>query len=629
MKKIPYYVYLLLALVVIAGALLLYEGDLLWKIQNTTLFLTSSVFFNEQMLVPGGLLVWCSTFFTQFFYYPWLGVLLLCAWWWLLMWLTKRAFRIPDRWSGLLLIPVGLLLLTIVDMGYWIYVLKLQGHPFVATIGTTAVAALLWAYRCMPAKHYIRTVFVFLVCAIGFPLMGAYGLAASLLMAIWSWRLKEHALIDTIVAILSVAAVPLFFYRFVFYQTNLANIYYAALPLYYVTEKHLAYYIPYYLLAAFFAIMAVMKPMSSKEPISPISPAKPKSPKGQKNQKNQKNQKSKVRIPKSFLVQTVVMVLLVAGVARYWFKDENFHHELAMQHSIDQLDWEGVLHEASRQECEPTRAIVMMKNLALGRLGLQGNEMFKHKNGSAAYNEPFGMRLMLISGSLMYYQYGMINYCGRLSTEMCVEFGWRPEYLKLLAKCAILNGEQQHARKYLNVLKQTLFQDEWAEQKELLVGNADAISHDAELGVVARMMHYDNQLSSDQGNIERFLMTRLSNSKYTGDPLFQEQALLATLWTRDINKFWQRFYDYIRLHPNEPMPRYYQEAAWLYAQLQERKDLENMPFDAGIKDTYKRFMEEAVRFDNAEVDVARDGLYPFFGETYYFDYYIMSQLPEY
>ena len=90
LKKIPYYVLWAIALVIIASALVLYEGHLLWKVQHTTLFLPTSLFFSEQMLVPGGLLVWCGTFFTQFFYYPWLGCLLLCLWWWLLMWFTAN-----------------------------------------------------------------------------------------------------------------------------------------------------------------------------------------------------------------------------------------------------------------------------------------------------------------------------------------------------------------------------------------------------------------------------------------------------------------------------------------------------------------------------------------------------------
>lgn len=190
MKRYISIISLLVVQAVIAGALLMYEGHLLWKAQQLNLFLYSSTFFEELMVVPGGFLTWLSTFFMQFMYKPWLGVLLLCAWWLLLTWLLKRTFRIPTQWTGILLIPIALLLLTIVDTGYWLYVLKLQGHFFVATIGTTAVAALLWAYRCLPDKYYLRTVFIFVVAALGYPLMGIYGLAAALLMGIWSWRLK-------------------------------------------------------------------------------------------------------------------------------------------------------------------------------------------------------------------------------------------------------------------------------------------------------------------------------------------------------------------------------------------------------------------------------------------------------
>ena len=64
--------------------------------------------------------------------------------------------------------------------------------------------------------------------------------------------------------------------------------------------------------------------------------------------------------------------------------------------------------------------------------------------------------------------------------------------------------------------------------------------------------------------------------------MFQEQALLATLWTKNTRQFWYRFSDYIRLHPEGPMPRYYQEAAWLYGQMEERPDMDLLPFDAGV-----------------------------------------------
>ena len=596
-----------IALAMIAGAMLFFESDQLWKVQEKNLFLCSTLYLKEQLVVPGGLLTWVGTWFTQFLYYPWLGVLLLCGWWLLLMTIIKRAFSIPDRWGIIMLIPVAILLLTNMDLGYWIYILKLRGHFFVTTIGTTAVAALLWGFRYIPGKYFLRTAYIVITCALGYPLMGIYGLAAALLMGIWSWRLtasRTEAVINSVVAILSVAAVPLFCYRFIYYQVNLSNILWAELPLFFITEEYHTYYIPYYILALFFVVLAITY-RADRQMAKPM---------------------------KKFhylACQTVIAILLVGSVYTFWMKDENFHHELTMQHRIANLDWQGVLKEAATQKDEPTRAIVMMRNLALSRLGRQGDDMFLYKNGSKAYAAPFGMRLMLVAGPLIYYQYGMLNYCNRLCIEMGVEFGFRTEDYQLLVNCALLEGDKPLARKYINILKQTIFYSDWAEQAEALLGHPELIAKDAEREPITHMLHYKNYLGGDEGNTERFLMQRLERSTYTDDPIFQEQALLATLWTKDINQFWHHFNDYIRLHPQGRIPRYYQEAAYLYGKITEQVDVDKMPFDRSVKDGFEHFMSAAADYDQQEVEVVRAGLSPFFGDTYYYDYYAMSNLPEY
>ena len=597
----------LLALVVIAGALLLFESDQLWKVQQKNLFLCSTLYFKDQLVVPGGLLTWVGTWFTQFLYYPWLGVLLLCGWWLGLMAITKRAFCIADRWAILMLIPVAILLIANMDMGYWLYMLKLRGYFFVSTIGATIVAALLWGFRCIPDKYYLRTGYIFVACALGYPLFGIYGLASALLMGIWSWRLsgsRTGAVVNSLVAILSVAAVPLFCYRYVYYQVNLSNVLWPQLPLFFITENHPTYYIPYYLLALFFVILAVTY-RADREGGKPM---------------------------KKFYYlacQTVIAILLVGGVYHFWMKDENFHRELTMQHRIANQDWMGVIEVAAEQQDEPTRAIVMMRNLALSRLGKQGDAMCLYKNGSKAYAAPFGMRLMLVAGQLIYYQYGMLNYCNRLCMEMGVEFGFRTEDYQLLVNCALLEGDKPLARKYINILKQTIFYSDWAEQAENLLNNPALIAKDAEREPITHMLHYDNMLGGDNGYTESFLMTRLVRSTYKDDPIFQEQTLLASLFTKDIKQFWYHFYDYADLHPNQHMPRYYQEAAYLYGKLEDNPEIETMPFDESVKSSFESFMTAASNYDNQTVEVCREGLYPLFGDTYYYDYYMMKNLPEY
>ena len=67
MKKYIAPIVWLTALAVIAGLLLGYEYHTLWKIQEQSLFLDTPLFFQQQMVVPGGLLTYIGCFLTQLF----------------------------------------------------------------------------------------------------------------------------------------------------------------------------------------------------------------------------------------------------------------------------------------------------------------------------------------------------------------------------------------------------------------------------------------------------------------------------------------------------------------------------------------------------------------------------------
>jgi hypothetical protein len=601
----------IVALAAIACGLLVYESDLLWKVQELNLFMNTSLFFRQQMVVPAGILTYVGTWLTQLFYNPWLGVTVLSGWWLLLLWLLKRTFAVPARWTALLLIPVALLLLTNVDLGYWIYMLKLRGQFFLTTLATVSVVALLWGFRSMPDKYWLRTIWLVLTGLVGYPLLGIYGLAATLLMGIWSWRLmaRGRAAIHTVIAVLLAIAVPLFCYRYVYHETNLANIYYAGLPVFFITEEYPWYYTPYYLLALFMLVMVCL----------------PIGVKGVKEVKEVKG--SKKWLP--WAVQAVALGAVAWGVVHFWYKDENFHHEVKMMHLIDQTDWEGVLQEAARQDDEPTRAIVMMRNLALSRLGRQGELMYEYRNGSKEYDSPFGMRQMLVNGPLVYYQYGLLNSCSRLCTEMGVEFGWRVEYIKLLARCAVLNNEQAVARKYINILKKTMYHKDWAVKTEAMLNNPKLIAQDKEMEPITHMLHFTDELDSDNGYVERYLMRQLANHSYSKDPIFQEQSLLASLWFRDSKTFWYHFNVYIHLHPNGPIPVAYQEAAYLYGKLEERPDLDKMPFSPGVKDSFEKFFQVFGQYEGMNAEDIRQQTGLPYSNTFYYNYYIMANLPEY
>ena len=617
----------LISLAVVAGLLLSYEKHVLWLVQEQSLFLDTSQFFSQQMVVPGGLLVYIGCFLTQLLYHPVLGVTVLCALWLLLMWLLRRAFMVGERWASLLVVPVALLLIANVDMGYWVYPIKLKGWYFDATVGVTVIAALLWAFRVLSAYRIWRRVLIVVTVAAGYPLFGTYAIAAAVLMGLWCWRLDKdrwQALVDCILAVLMVIAIPLLCYQYVYNQVNIANLWWTGLPIFKIIDEYPEFYVPYALLGACLLILTVGKwNTAAKQEQSAPSPVTTERKRTQKNSKKQKSSSKKYSGWWQTAIVIIVLAATVYGVNAAWMKDENFHHETAMKHFIEQTRWEDVLAEADKQQDMPTRGVVVMRNLALSRLGRQSTEMYRYRNGSKQPASPFPFQLSMMIGNLLYYNYGMFNDCHHMCVEAGVEFGWHVEQLKYMARCNLMNDEVNAMLKYTRLLKHTLFHGEWADNMEKLQ-KPELKRKDRETGPIMHTMHHYDNVGADHGYAEKYLMNHLAIID-CDDPEFQEQCVLATLWTKSSLHFWYRFKRYLELNPGKPVPRYFMEAAYLYT-TEEKKALFNMSFDEGVKKTYQEFIDQLPKYDGMDIDDVRSALYPRFGDTFFFDYYLMDDL---
>jgi len=600
MKHLKYIPVLLVvvALCVAAWSLLAYEDNLLWKMQELNLHMNTGMFFKQQMVVAGGLLTWLGTYFTEFFYHSWQGVIMLCAWWALLVWLSAKAFSVKAKWAVLLLVPVALLLATDMELGYWIYYLKLRGYLFVGTIGLTLAMACIWGYRQLPAK--LCSVAVVVAGIVLYPLLGAYGLLAVVLMGLLSCRRqdmkKTQKAVNCGLAILIALLVPVICYWTVYHQTNYDYIYLAALPVFMSDKAYLQYYTPFALLGIFYVMMTISVP-----------------------------EKWQKKAEKTFVwavCQVALFAVMVWGVQQFWYRDYNFEKELEMRRAMEQRDWEGMLRAAVNLKDEPTRAIVMMKNLALFRLGRQGDEMYHYKTGAKMPNAPMMVNMTQVVGRAIYYEYGQLNYCYRWCLEDGVEYGWRAEYLKYMTRCALLNGETEAAKKYIGLLKHTRFHKEWAETQEQFLLHPETMKDDKDYAIAKRLMQNIDHLGSDNGVSEMYLMNTLLDIN-TYDPLVQELTLLSALWKKDIDVFWPRFFNYAMLHKGEHMPKHYQEAAYLYGHLENKVDISPMPFDEDVVKSYNDFMQMAQRCSGMSEEQMKTAFYPMFGKTFYYEYFLI------
>lgn len=582
--KILPYLFPLLAAVLLA----VFESDFLYQLQEQNLFLHTPLFLGQQMVKAGGMLTWIGCYLTQFFFYPILGAGLLCLLWAFFMWLTKRAFHLSDDWSIMTLLPVTCILITITMLGYWVFYLKLPGHAFCATIGVIIAVGATWVYRLVPSRYGLSALYMALFAAVGYVLFGFYGLFAAMLMAVEArHRSRRYALADSIVAMAAIIAVPVVCYYTVYHETNIVNIYWAALPVFgHQGEWFMLWYLPYCFLFTSLVLLAF----------------RPAWPLGRWS-------------------RLAIVAVVVASLCLCWNRDDNFHRELSMSRSIEQRNWHEVLATAKGAKDEPTRAMCMMQNLALFRLGRQGEEMFCFPIGARRPNAPFSVRLVHTYGKMLYLQYGLPNYCYRWCMEDGVEYGWTVEKLKLMTLCALVSNEKAAAQKYLSLLGKTSFHKRWVRHIAQLMQHPQHIAAAPELAAILRMMQSDNYLTNDMSQAESFLLEHFSTTQ-SNNPWIQEQTLLAALQTKNAQLFWPQFFRYTESHRGQRVPRHYQEAACLFAHL-DNADTSRMPFDQQVRRDYEELAVTMNRCHQQGIPIAemRSYISPHLRNTYYYDYY--------
>jgi hypothetical protein len=202
-----------------------------------------------------------------------------------------------------------------------------------------------------------------------------------------------------------------------------------------------------------------------------------------------------------------------------------------------------------------------------------------------------------------------------------VEYGWDVETLKLMTRCALLNGEPVVAQRFVNMLKKTMFHKAWAKRYEAFIRQPKLMEGDAGLQTIARLMQTDDFLTADQAQIERFLMEHFTYAD-SREPLVLEQTMIAAMQTKELQLFWRTFYQYTELHRDQRVPRHYQEAAILYCHL-SGIETTHMPFDPLVMKDYRDFAATMLRCQQQGMDI--DRMKPLlrdrFRTTYFYDFY--------
>jgi hypothetical protein len=265
LKRLPLMAGLFFA-VLVWGLLNLFEHEFLFRVQELSLWLPTKVYFDERMLVPGGLMSYIACFLTQFFYYPILGSLIYVALLLVVQWLTIKVFRISARHALLALIPGVFIVCCSMEAGYWIFQIKTQGYVYSMLVGFLFTLS---AMRlCQMAKGCWRYPIVVAIATIGYPFFGFYALLALAGIAVGALREgKEGRGIVILLCVASAIVTPILYYS-VYVQTRFVNMYTMGMPAFEFSKRDLFTWIPYILLYLFPLVMPFIPLRQSGEAVS-------------------------------------------------------------------------------------------------------------------------------------------------------------------------------------------------------------------------------------------------------------------------------------------------------------------------------------------------------------------------
>lgn len=592
------------------------NADLMYFMQDRGWWNSTSLFFKDCISVPGGILAWAGSYLTQYFYYPALGCSMLILLWLLTFFVAKFSFRVPREWSFLLFIPLSALLCSIIQLGYWIYILKDVDYVFYHSLGLLAALLLslpLWQYLPVSdkVKRWTALLWIPLVAALFYYPLGIYALLAAVLTLFNSPLKQENnkastlrgGLVGSVLLLLTLWLVPLletsgttvmrpdqrWLYGFHKFELDELRDFSLEIPFYIALVAPL-----------FFPFIKMIK-----------------------------TRKLGLRLG----IMVVVAAAMTYSLFARDFKDYNFHAELRMQRGVEECRWNDVLREAGIVKGPVTREMVMFRDIALINRGELCSKRYLYNNESippALASDSIHIRIADQAGDLIYYNFGETIFAIRRAIERCMHYGYSYYTMRILTQCAIVNGEKDNARKYLRLLSRTTFQKKWAEKMLPFLEDEQLMLTDEHFRMPLKLYNEGSELVGiDDKYVELTIMNKWMYS-ITNDPEAQEVALGCAMMARNQNCFWAQVQQFYNINPGKYFPLHVQEAMLfgVYELKMEGINLSFVKFDQRVIDRYQAFFERINQYSSQGMNDKQIGaaLRPEFGDTYMWDYYVLREV---
>lgn len=564
MKKVlPPIIFAVLSVVL----LLTFYSDMLYTAHWRTPFMGGALFRDGLLADPFGALSYAGCWLTQSLLHPVAGVAVLMVVWLASWWAGVKALGLRADWQVLMLLPMACLVLSLTDVGYWIYCMHGVGYWFAQSLGYLCCLSLLGLLGLLRRGWVARVVQVLASMAV-YPVIGWYAYLLALCLGL---RQRNWWCLLVVMA-------PGLWQQMAYPHVSMYAMWTAGSPVFVnnmvVSQRPM---VPFYALVALTALLAV--------------------------------------IPSAWRLGrrqwTVAMLATVAlasvGVWQGSFKDYNYLAEMRMTRMAMVDDWRGVLAEAERSS-HPSRTMVALKNVALLNTGQLGSRSYVLGNDGRDITNPDGINvnIMQIAAPVVYYNHGMTNYASRWCIENAVAYGYSPYYLQVMARCATASGEQAMVARTLRMLH-----THW--------GYADWQPQPVSPAVRDLRSAFANVIDADNNSCEHYVIDIFSKAHGSDYPVVQELNLFYAMLHGAPGRFWPAMADYARAHQGADLPLHYQEA---YCYFMQNYPAE-LPFAARVSgQTYERYQQFAqhlaqCRQSGADKATIGEAMRQRWGQTYW------------
>ena len=240
--------------------------------------------------------------------------------------------------------------------------------------------------------------------------------------------------------------------------------------------------------------------------------------------------------------------------------------------------WKAVINKsADKLSASPME--VSCTNFALCKEGQLGDRLFEfYQNGSEGLFPTFTRDMVSpVPTGEVFFSLGMINDARRYffeAQEAIPNFRKSGRLTKRIIECEIINGQYSVAKKYLYILRKSLFYRVWAEKQLVLLDNPNNIDSDPVYGKLRKFRYVNDFLFSDR-EMDQMLGLLYSHCYENRDAY--EYLMAYELVQRDMPKFIKyyplgKYAGYI-----DHIPYAFQQAL-LYYWTQNHNSFQGMPW---------------------------------------------------